>query len=97
MIDLPPDQLDIVKYILKKHIVEYSVHAFGSRINGTAKKHSDLDLVIMSDTPIDPTQMALLKLDFSESNLPIKVDIIDWSTISEGFQKIIKKKSEVIC
>lgn len=34
---------------------------------------------------------------FSESDLPFKVDILDWSIISEEFKKIIAKgKSEIL-
>ena len=33
---------------------------------------------------------------FEESNLPIRVDLLDWQSISEGFQKVILEGYEVI-
>jgi hypothetical protein len=33
---------------------------------------------------------------FAESVLPFRVDLMDWHTISENFQKIIDQKYELI-
>ena len=91
MIDVTPEHLRIVFSILLKYVPEHEVLAFGSRVNQKPKKHSDLDLVIKTDSPL-----ALLRDAFSESNLPFKVDIVDWSRISKNFQKIIEEKFEVL-
>jgi hypothetical protein len=40
--------------------------------------------------------VALLKEDFSESDLPFKVDIIDWTSISDDLKKIIQKTYQII-
>lgn len=90
MIDCSPDILGKVKNIIAKHLSGHKVFAFGSRVNGSAKKHSNLDLVIMSTEPIDEKIMAMLREEFEESTIPIKVDIVDWSAISEDFQSAIK-------
>jgi len=96
MIELSQKDLLIVKKILSAHVATYRVWAFGSRVNGKTKKHSDLDLVIITEKPIPTLTLALLKEDFSESDLPIKVDILDWATLDENFKKIILQKHEVI-
>ena len=88
-IDLPPGDLEIVKNILKRHISNDEIRVFGSRANNTAKKFSDLDLVIMTEQPLPLKILGDLAEDFSASNLPIKVDIVDWSRISDEFRKII--------
>ncbi len=49
----------------------------------------------MTEKPLQLNQWALLKAELEESNLPIKVDIVDWSSISKSFQQIIKAQSEV--
>jgi predicted nucleotidyltransferase len=43
---------------------------FGSRVQGTAKPFSDLDLAVMGDVPLDFRQLADLKDAFAESDLP---------------------------
>ncbi len=50
----------------------------------------------MTKSPLPSRTAALLREAFSESNLPFRVDIIDWAEISESFRKIIQEKSELI-
>lgn len=69
---------------------------FGSRAKGTARKTSDLDLVLMTKKPLEFSILADLKEAFSESDLSFKVDIVDWSDISESFQKLIEKDKRVL-
>ena len=94
--DLSSDQLKMITGILAVQVPCCEVRAFGSRVNGKAKKFSDLDIVIMSETPISSVKMASLKDAFSESNLPFRVDVLDWSDTSDGFRKIISNKNEII-
>jgi predicted nucleotidyltransferase len=64
-------------------------YAFGSRVKGTARPLSDLDLCIKD--PIHKSVLVKILEEFEESDLPFKVDIILWSEISENFQKQIEK------
>ncbi len=96
MINLEESQLVIVKNILKQHLAGIEVWAFGSRVDGHCKPFSDLDLVIIHQKPIDLECMVFLKEAFSDSNLPIKVDLIEWYNIPDSFREIIEKKYEVI-
>lgn len=41
MIDLPPHHLTTVQRILAEHLPDCEVRAFGSRVTGKARKHSD--------------------------------------------------------
>jgi type I restriction enzyme S subunit len=95
-IDINKKNREIVREILKQIIPNYEVWAFGSRVTGKAKKYSDLDLVIISDTPIPLDIRAELVEAFSESDLPWKVDIVDWTTTTEKFRSIIKRDKVVI-
>ena len=81
--------LEIVRAILLKYVPHYEVRMFGSRANGVEKKHSDLDIVVMTSEPLSVKIMTDLRHNFSESNLPFKVDVIDWSAINKNFKKII--------
>lgn len=75
MIDLRPEYLEIIKFILKKNIPEIEVMAFGSRVTGKPKSYSDLDLVIRGENKLALNKLALLKSDFEESDLPFRIDI----------------------
>ncbi len=91
LIDARPDHLEIIRAIMHRHVPERKVWAFGSRVTWTAKAYSDLDLVVLGDEPLDLGVLASLKEDFSESDLPWKVDVVDWASTSESFRKIIRK------
>lgn len=90
-IDMTPAQWAIVKSILQKHVPHHIVWAFGSRAKFTAKPYSDLDLAIVSDKPLSLDTLAALTTAFSESDLPWKVDVLDWASTHEEFQKLIEK------
>ncbi len=91
LIDARPDHLEIIRAIMRRHVPKRKVWAFGSRVTWTAKPYSDLDLVILGDEPLDLGVLASLKEEFSESDLPWKVDVVDWASTSDSFRKIIKK------
>lgn len=96
LIDIRPDHWAIVRDILVRHVPEYEVWAFGSRTKWTAKEYSDLDLVVISEEPLALEILAAMSEDFSESDLPYKVDVVDWATTNEGFRRIIARDKVVV-
>ena len=96
MIDLNPKHFETVQHILAKHVPGCEVRAFGSRVKWTAKDYSDLDLAIVGSKPLTLRQGHRLAEAFEESDLPIRVDVLDWHTISEEFKRIITAEYEVI-
>ena len=96
LLDIRPDHLKIVQEILERIIPDREVWAFGSRVKGTAKGTSDLDLVVIGENPLDFQTVGGLREAFSESNIPYKVDMVDWATIGETFREIIRKDKVVI-
>ncbi len=96
MIDLLPHHLEIIRNILADYVPEAEVRVFGSRITGKARPFSDLDLVVVSEAKLDWRILADLKEAFEESDLPFRVDVIDWHTINDNFRKVIAEKYEVI-
>ncbi len=91
-IDLDPHHWEIVREILARHVAQYDVWGFGSRATGRAKKYSNLDLAVITHQPMSLSLMAALNHDFTTSDLPIKIDVVDWSTPSPAFSKIIEAK-----
>lgn len=96
MIDLEDKYLDEIKYILFQYMPTCEVYAFGSRVTGNAQKYSDLDLVLIAKERIDWHKIEEIKDAFSESNLPMMIDVVDWYAIPLSFRKLIKKKFAVI-
>jgi type I restriction enzyme S subunit len=96
MLDLDLRQKNIITDILKKHIPNYDVWIFGSRVNGTSRIESDIDLVIIDDTPLNNRILIALKQAFDESALDIKIDIVVWTKLNSIFQTNIKNNHYVI-
>ena len=95
-LELRPGELEIVRGILQRHVPERAVWAFGSRVQGKAKPYSDLDLAVIGEQPLALSIRANLAEEFSESDLPFKVDIVDWATTSERFRQIIRREYVVL-
>lgn len=91
VVDLQPHHLQEVLQILATHVPALEVRAFGSRVKGTAKPYSDLDLAVMTTEPMPLAQEAALKEAFDESSLPFKVDLLDWAATAPSFRQLIEQ------
>lgn len=91
--DLPQKYLEQVKTLLCAHVPHAEVWAYGSRVTGSSHAASDLDLVLRNPQNLLEETSALydLKEAFTESNLPIRVDIMDWARIPESFRREIER------
>ena len=75
-VDIQPKDRVIVEDILKTHLpAGAAVGVFGSRVKGKARRGSDLT----------PQEDSALTFAFEDSNLPIRVDVVDRWGISESF------------
>lgn len=89
-IDVSIEQYQILIALLKQYLPNTEVWAYGSRVKGTAKPYSDLDLVALTSSDQQPTLFEL-KEAFEESDLPFRVDLFSWDEIPEQFKENIKK------
>jgi type I restriction enzyme S subunit len=96
MIDLAPHHLEKIRTVLRQHVPLCEVRAFGSRVNWTAKDYSDLDLTVVGSGKLSDDTLRHLREAFEESDLPFRVDVLDWHAISPDFQKVIEKQYEVV-
>ena len=92
MIHLENHHYQIVRDILKKY--PFTFYAFGSRVTGTFRKFSDLDLCFFEDIPWNI--LSYIDEDFEESDLPYKVDVVDWKMCDEVFRSMIQKDLRII-
>lgn len=91
-LDLPQKYLKQVQVLLRAHVPRAEVWAYGSRVTGGGHEASDLDLVLRNPQNLLEETGALsdLKEAFVESNLPIRVDIMDWARIPASFHREIE-------
>ena len=95
-IDLNPNHLGTVKAILAEHVPECEVWAFGSRAAWTARDYSDIDLAVGGERLLHWRTLGRLKEAFEDSRLPMRVDVLDWHSISESFREVIARDYVVI-
>ena len=96
MIDLAPQHLATIRRILAEQVPECEVRAFGSRVTGKAKPYSDLDLALVGPARLDIARMGRLREALQASDVPIRVDVLDWHAIADSFQKVITACFEVL-
>lgn len=90
MLDVKAVDLTILNNILKSHLSETTeIFVFGSRAKDTARKYSDLDLLIKTEQPLTYLTLSDIQEDLSESDLPFCVDLVEWNNIDEEFKRKI--------
>ena len=93
---LEADHLALVKQLLAHYVPDIDVWAFGSRVQGNPKPHSDLDLALVSERPLPINVLAQLSHAFEESDLPIRVDLVELHKVDPAFRAVIERQHEVI-
>ena len=91
MIKVNKRDLTTIKNILAEYVPWCEARVFGSRIKGKAKPYSDIDIALVGPTKIGLRIKSQLRYAFEESDLPYRVDIVDWKTLSKDFIKSIGK------
>ncbi|MCB0369108.1 MAG: nucleotidyltransferase domain-containing protein [Bdellovibrionales bacterium] len=90
-IALTEKQKKIVLEILIRHFPSGKCYVFGSRATQKRlKPFSDLDIAIELQSNIDKNLLLLAEEEFSSSDLPFKVDLIDLKATSKEFLNKIK-------
>jgi predicted nucleotidyltransferase len=93
------DKISICKIAQKCFTVPVEIWAYGSRVNGDCHEGSDLDLVVVNrNEAVNIREMYFNFMEeLQQSNIPILVDVKEWSLIPVSFQNNILRKYEVIC
>jgi len=94
-INITPLQHQLLGDLLNRFLPGTQIWAFGSRVKGTSRPDSDLDLVVFAN-PAQISAVNALKDAFDESSLPFSVDVLIWDQISESFRKNILEHYAVL-
>lgn len=77
----PPDSVPNIAIVEQSFAVEDHEMPFGRRWGG------EVFTLAVSAALVD---------DFTESDLPWRVDVVDWATTSESFRRIIERNKVVV-
>ena len=88
-VSLTEEELHLIKKILN---VPYDAIFFGSRVDGTNHKFSDVDLCLKGHRRIEGYDMQKIREAFEESDLPYTIDLVDYDTLSSSFKKSVDEK-----
>jgi len=91
VLDISPEQQTLLLRLLQQFLPNVGVWAFGSRIKGSARPTSDLDLVVFAKHT-QRSQVFALQEALEESNLPFKVDLLIWDEIPDNFKSTIQNQ-----
>ena len=96
-LDLPHRYRDQIEALLREHVPDAEVWAYGSRVNGKSHEGSDLDLVLRSPT-LEPLAEGFFDLleAIEKSNIPILVQAHDWARLPESFHQEIERDYVVL-
>lgn len=82
-------QKNIVEIITKYIPKNGKIFIFGSSVNNI--DFADVDVGI-ENANIKPKEMNNMIEDFEESNIPYKIDLVDFSKVDKNFKKKVKEE-----
>ena len=88
----------VLEALVREHLPDVEVWAYGSRVSGLAHDGSDLDLVLrgpgLEDIPAD--QLLEFEEAVRESTIPFLVEARDWARLPQRFHRVIEREYVVV-
>jgi uncharacterized protein len=92
VIILDPDHLALLRKVVGQVAPGVPAFVYGSRAHGRSlRPFSDLDICLKDTGPVAETTMSALREAFDASNLPIRVDVVDWHGLDIAFAERIER------
>ena len=87
VLDIREEHARILRDVLRKLLPPQArAYVFGSRVHGSARRYSDLDLALEWSGPLGLDRLGAIAEALSESDIPYKVDIVDLATVDPSFR-----------
>ena len=95
---LLPKHRRVLEALLRQHLPDVEVWAYGSRVNGRSHDASDLDLVLRAPglKKIPDGRLRDLEEAVRELSIPLLVEVRDWARLPERFQREIQREHVVL-
>ena len=93
VLQIPNEWLTEIQQLFNEHLSEAELWAYGSRAQGKAHTGSDLDLMVKhhENMTVSGANLTAFREALRESNLPVMVDVLDYSNIPDDFRAKFKK------
>ncbi len=88
--------LKVARIVKREVDVKYRLFIFGSRVEGAHHPKADIDIGILADQPIDPIKLAYIREEIDSISTLLKIDFVDFSSVSQEFRQIAMKKTKDI-
>ena len=97
-LDLPSRHRRTLEALLRRHLPDVEVWAYGSRVNERCHAGSDLDLAMRRPglEKIPAEQLADFADAVRESTIPFLVEARDWARLPEQFRREIEERRIVL-
>ena len=91
---LRPRHRALLEALLREHLPDVEVWAYGSRVNGQSHDGSDLDLVLRGPEleEIDISALDDFTQALHDSTIPFLVEARDWARLPERFHPEIERE-----
>ena len=88
----------MIEALLREHLPDVAVWAYGSRVNGRSHDGSDLDLVLRGPglKRIPGGALGDFEEALRESTIPFLVEAHDWAWLPEEFHREIERQHVVL-
>lgn len=97
VLDVEPRWLALVREVLAERAPRpCRIYAFGSRVQGRARRFSDLDIAVDAGRPLTLREEARLADAFDESDLPWRVDLVDLVACSPAFRRVVESQAVLL-
>ena len=95
---LSPRHRHILTSLLREHLPDVEVWAYGSRVNDRGHEGSDLDLVLRGPRLREIPFERLMDFEDSvrESTIPFLVEARDWARLPDRFHREIEREYVVL-
>ena len=79
--------------LLNQYLPHVKAWAYGSRVKGQAHEASDLDIALRAPDlrPINVSDLSRFQEALTNSNIPILIDVREWSKLPSSFHQEIQK------